>query len=87
MVKAAQYLLASIFRHVWSIRIAAMAVVGGALVTLGWWNGEDAWKGLLTSLVGLGAGVGLVWAPFHEVSSIARCTSASASSSRVCRSA
>ncbi len=62
MVKAARYLLASIFRHVWSIRIAAMAVVGCALVTLVWWNGEDAWKGLLTSLVGLGAGVGLVWA-------------------------
>jgi len=61
MVKAIRYLVASILRHVWSIRIGCMALVGGVAVTFVWFRGP-LWPELLSSLVGLGFGVGLVWA-------------------------
>ena len=61
IVKAIRYLVASILRHRWSIRIGCLALVGGVAVTFVWFRGPT-WPELLSSLVGLGFGVGLVWA-------------------------
>lgn len=42
--------------------ITIMALVGGLLVTLVWWNGGHNWQALLSSLVGVAVGGGLIWA-------------------------
>ena len=39
-----------------------MMLVGGALIALVWWWGDLHWVGLLTALVGMTAGGGLIWA-------------------------
>lgn len=62
--KALRYLLASIARHPWSIWIGGMACVGCVAIWLVWLNyaGDRRWESLLTALVGMGLGGGLVWA-------------------------
>ena len=41
--------------------IAGMGVVGSLVVAAGWWWGGSHWAGLLTALVGMIAGGGVVW--------------------------
>jgi len=62
LIKGAQYLLASIVRHPLSKLIGVMAVVGCVLIAVVWNMQGAAWQGLLSALVGLAFGGGLVWA-------------------------
>ena len=41
--------------------ILGLGVFGTLLITLVWWQGNEHWKGLLSSLVGLVAASGVVW--------------------------
>jgi leader peptidase (prepilin peptidase) / N-methyltransferase len=43
-------------------RILRMALMGAAAVALVWYRGGSGWEGLLSALVGMAAGGGLVWA-------------------------
>ncbi|MCE9545664.1 MAG: A24 family peptidase [Planctomycetia bacterium] len=42
--------------------IAALAVIGAVAIAGVWWRGEANWAALLTALVGLAVGGGIVWA-------------------------
>jgi prepilin signal peptidase PulO-like enzyme (type II secretory pathway) len=39
-----------------------MALMGAVAIALVWYRGEQGWRGLLTAMVGMAAGGGLVWA-------------------------
>ena len=61
--KAIQFLLASIVRHPFSIRIALMGVIGLPVVVWTWAQGApEQWQALMSSLVGMAFAGGLVWA-------------------------
>jgi prepilin signal peptidase PulO-like enzyme (type II secretory pathway) len=60
--KACEFLVASIRRHPVSGRIGILAVVGAIAITSVWMLGNPCWKGLLTSLIGMAFGGGLIWA-------------------------
>lgn len=62
LIKGAQYLLASIVRHPLSKLIGLMAIAGCVLIAVVWNMQGAAWQGLLSALVGLAFGGGLVWA-------------------------
>jgi prepilin signal peptidase PulO-like enzyme (type II secretory pathway) len=60
--KAMQYFCASVVRNPgWRI-VAGMAVAGGLFVLGIWWRAGASWQSLLSSLVGMAFGGGLVWA-------------------------
>ena len=58
----AQVLLARMAREFTSTFMLLLAALGSAFILAVWWKGGDAWRGLLTALVGMAAGGGLVWA-------------------------
>lgn len=59
--RALRYLVATILRDDWLWYMVAMAVVGSAGIGWVWWLGGTAWQALLSSLVGLLVGGGLIW--------------------------
>ncbi len=61
--KGIQFYLASFFSGPYWLRMLATAVVGCPLIVAVWWFGSsDRWEALLTQLVGMVVGGGLVWA-------------------------
>ncbi len=62
LVKGTQFLVASILRHPWTKWIGMMGVVGAVVIAIVWSGGGLRWQGLLSALVGLAFGGGLVWA-------------------------
>ncbi|MGV3483869.1 MAG: prepilin peptidase [Planctomycetaceae bacterium] len=61
-VRAVGYLCHGIQRNPTSKWLLGMWVLGAVLVAVVWSLGDDPWRGLLTSLVGLAVGGGVVWA-------------------------
>jgi prepilin signal peptidase PulO-like enzyme (type II secretory pathway) len=62
MMRAVRFLFASMARHPWTgpflwFWLAGCLGIGGV-----WWLGDGHWRGLLTSLLGLAYGGGIVWA-------------------------
>ena len=62
MVTGMRFLIASMSRHPMTKWFAVMAVVGIGAIGLVWSFGGVSWTALLSSLVGLAFGGGLVWA-------------------------
>ncbi len=60
--KAYRYMFASIIRYRTWIRPLILIPAGCALVTIAWLLGGVHWEAMLTSLVGLAFGGGLIWA-------------------------
>ncbi|MCE5303771.1 MAG: A24 family peptidase [Planctomycetaceae bacterium] len=60
--RAVQLWLARIVRERVSYRLGAMAVLGSLVLAWIWMRGGWAWQGLLSSLVGVVVGGGLIWA-------------------------
>jgi prepilin signal peptidase PulO-like enzyme (type II secretory pathway) len=60
--RALRYLFAHALRSDAWPTIATIAVAGTCGIGLVWWDGGERWIGLLTSLVGMAVGGGLVWA-------------------------
>jgi prepilin signal peptidase PulO-like enzyme (type II secretory pathway) len=54
--------VARIAREPFSWIVAVLAVVGGAGIAAFWWSGGSRWESLLSGLVGLAVGGGIVWA-------------------------
>jgi leader peptidase (prepilin peptidase) / N-methyltransferase len=52
---------ARVARHPSSYRILRMAVMGSLAIVLVWFRGDLNWTGLLSALVGMAAGGGLIW--------------------------
>ncbi len=50
-----------IVRSCWTYQVLAMGLLASLGVTLSWWFGGSGWRGLLSALVGVAAGGGLVW--------------------------
>jgi prepilin signal peptidase PulO-like enzyme (type II secretory pathway) len=61
MAKAMQYLVASIVRRATGLWLL-ISVLASAGVLAIWWVGGDRWESLLSSLVGMAFGGGLIWA-------------------------
>ena len=59
---AVRFYFASIARESAWIRMLVLAVIGAALIGLIWRLSGDRWQALLTSLVGMAFGGGIVWA-------------------------
>jgi prepilin signal peptidase PulO-like enzyme (type II secretory pathway) len=59
---ALRYLVVSMWRHPGSRWIAALACAGCSGITLAWWLGPPRWPALLSALVGMAVGGGLIWA-------------------------
>lgn len=59
--RALQLCAARICRERWSAQVAVLAAVGALAITFTWSRGGDSWQGLLTALVGLAVGGGLIW--------------------------
>ncbi len=59
--RALQLLLARLARERVTYRIAAMGLLGSAAIAGVWTAGGDGWRGLLTALVGMAGGSGMVW--------------------------
>ncbi len=63
LTRAIGYLVHSIRRRPASKWLLLLGVVGAcALVAVWAWGGRDAWRGLLTALIGVAVGGGTVWA-------------------------
>lgn len=60
--RAIGYFCHGIRRRPSSKWLLAAGLVGAAGVSVVWWLGGDAWRGLLSSLIGLAVGGGTVWA-------------------------
>jgi prepilin signal peptidase PulO-like enzyme (type II secretory pathway) len=60
--RAVQLSLARLRREGATYRAAALGVLGAVPIAMVWWLGGDRWEGLLTSLVGMAAGGGIIWA-------------------------
>lgn len=61
-IKGVRYLVASMFRWAGWPFYPLLAVAGSASIAAVWYGGTDHWHALLTSLVGLAFGGGLIWA-------------------------
>jgi leader peptidase (prepilin peptidase) / N-methyltransferase len=62
VAKAVQYLLASMFRYpLWRL-ILGVLLIGAGLIFLVWLRGGAPWQSLLSALVGMAVGGGLIWA-------------------------
>lgn len=59
--KGVRYYFASMARESAWWKLLLLAVIGSGLITAVWRSGGASWPALLTSLVGLGFGGGLVW--------------------------
>lgn len=62
LVRACGYLLHGIRRRPETRSLLGLAAIGAGCLMFVWWLGGAAWAGLLTSLVGLAVGGGVVWA-------------------------
>ena len=62
VIKGICFLLASIRRHPWTKRFLLLAVVGLAGISAVYFAGGSMWQCMLSSLVGMAFGGGLVWA-------------------------
>jgi prepilin signal peptidase PulO-like enzyme (type II secretory pathway) len=60
--RALQLCLARMKRETDSYRILVLALIGSVLIAGVWRFGGDRWQALLTALVGMAAGGGLIWA-------------------------
>jgi prepilin signal peptidase PulO-like enzyme (type II secretory pathway) len=60
--KALQYAAVSMFRYPYWWLVLLVMVVGGLGIAAVWWWSGTHWRSLLTALVGLAAGGGLIWA-------------------------
>ncbi len=61
LARAVRIFVARTVREPVSGRILVMALGGAAGITAVWWSARDGWRGLLTALVGMAAGGGIVW--------------------------
>ncbi len=59
---ALRILLARLVREPLSYLVLFLAIVGTPLIAAVWWQGGPQWAGLISSLVGMAAGGGLIWA-------------------------
>ncbi len=59
--RALQLSLARLLRDRSTRRIAALGLAGSVAVAAVWWGGGPHWQGLLTALVGMAAGGGIIW--------------------------
>jgi prepilin signal peptidase PulO-like enzyme (type II secretory pathway) len=59
---AVRYYFASLARESAWWKLLLLAVAGSPVIVAVWWGAGPQWEGLLTSLVGLAFGGGLVWA-------------------------
>ncbi len=71
-VRGARYLWASMLRHPMSKTLTLMIVPCLLVTGLAWWWNGTHWQGLLTALVGVAFGGGLVWAFRFVASTILR---------------
>ena len=60
--RAFQLSAARLRRESATCRAAAMGVLGTLLIVAVWWLGGQRWEGLVTSLVGMAVGGGIIWA-------------------------
>jgi prepilin signal peptidase PulO-like enzyme (type II secretory pathway) len=60
--RALQLCVASVCRERFSLLIFGLAILGTATITFAWHHGGNHWIGLLTAMVGMAAGGGVVWA-------------------------
>ena len=60
-LRAVQLCCARLIRDRTTYRILRMAVLGSLVVLLVWFRGGPDWEGLLSALVGMAAGGGLIW--------------------------
>jgi prepilin signal peptidase PulO-like enzyme (type II secretory pathway) len=60
--RACQILLARLVREPISYLVLGLAIAGAIAIAIVWWIGEAHWAGLITALVGVAGGGGLVWA-------------------------
>ncbi len=60
--RALQLMLARIVRERTSRRILRMGIMGTLAIVAVWYRAGAGWEGLLTALVGMAAGGGLIWA-------------------------
>lgn len=60
--RALQLSLARLRRESATYRAAAMGIVGTLPIVAFWWHGGEHWEGLLTALVGMAVGGGIIWA-------------------------
>ena len=61
-IKAIRILVASLARYAANRTTAITVVIGYLFISTVWWMGEIRWQALLTSLVGVAFGGGLIWA-------------------------
>lgn len=59
--RALRIFVARIVREPFSLLVAALAVAGCAAITGVWWLAGSHWEGLLSSLVGMAVGGGMIW--------------------------
>lgn len=59
--KAVTYLLVSMWRSGACVPLAALAAAGSVAIAGVWWAGQPWWPSLLSSLVGMAAGGGIIW--------------------------
>ena len=52
---------ARVVRHRGTYRILRMGVAGSVAIVIVWFRGSSGWQGLLSALVGMAAGGGLIW--------------------------
>lgn len=62
LVRGVRYLVVSMFRSPHWRLLASILVAACGLIALVWLAGDASWRSLLTALVGMAAGGGLVWA-------------------------
>jgi leader peptidase (prepilin peptidase) / N-methyltransferase len=60
--KGMQYYFASMARESAWWKLLVLAALGSLAIVVVWWLGGESWRSLLTSLVGLAFGGGLIWA-------------------------
>lgn len=61
-LRAAQLCWARMVRHPSTRRVLRMAIIGSLAIAMVWYRGASGWEGLLSALVGMAAGGGLIWA-------------------------
>ncbi len=62
LIMAVRFWLASIPRRPSTVPIAVLGGMGGAVITAVWFIGGTRWESLLSSLVGMAVGGGMIWA-------------------------
>lgn len=60
-LRACRYLCASSLRTPWFWRYGLIGCSASAIIVVAWFQGNERWQGLLTALLGMAFGGGLVW--------------------------